>query len=72
MKRKLLSTILKERTDTIEYRAIRKHLMTAAQNNKSEFRILKITDKTIIQLQNEGLAVERINEFEHEKWKISW
>lgn len=72
MPKKTLATILKERTDTIEYRAIRKQLMNTAQNGKNEYRILRITDKTIILLQNEGIQVEKITEFGQTKFLLSW
>lgn len=36
--KKLLSKILHERSETIEYRAIRKQLMICAQNEKFEYR----------------------------------
>lgn len=78
MKKKSLSNILLERTQTIEYRDIRKQLMSIAQNNKNNdpekncYRIVYIKQETIIKLQNEGLTVEKINEYGYEKYKISW
>lgn len=72
MPKKLLSQLLKERTDTIEYRAIRKQLMIKAQNNGSDYRIMRISDKTIIMLQNEGIKVEKITEFNTVKYLLSW
>lgn len=72
MPKKTLATILKERTDTIEYRAIRKQLMNTAQNGKNEYRILRITHKTILLLQNEGIQVEKITEFGQDKFLLSW
>jgi len=70
--KKLLSTILHERTDTIEYRAIRKNLMVCAQNEKSEYRTIKIQPKTITMLQNNGITVEKIKENGYEVYRLSW
>lgn len=70
--KKTLSTILRERTDTIEFRAIRKHLMTCAQNEKSEYRTLAIQPKTITMLQNNGIDVKKVNENGYEVYKLSW
>lgn len=70
--KKTLSTILKERTDTIEFRAIRKKMMDAAQNSKAEIRQLRIEQKTIIMLQNNGINVEKINENGYDIYKCSW
>lgn len=72
MPKKPLATILKERTDTIEYRAISKHLMNTAQNGKNEYRIMRITDKTIVLLQNEGINVEKITELGCSKFLLTW
>lgn len=72
MPKKNLATILKERTDTIEYRAIRKNLMNTAQNWKNEYRILRITDKAIVMLQNEGINVEKITELGCSKFLLTW
>lgn len=46
--------------------------MKVAQAGKNEYRVLKIEDKTITMLQNEGISVEKINEFGYEKYKLSW
>jgi len=70
--KKLLSTILKERSDTVEFRSIRKHLMICAQNEKFEYRIIKIQPKTITMLQNNGITVEKITENSYEVYKLSW
>jgi hypothetical protein len=72
--KKLLSTILRERTESIEYRAIRKQLMVLAQNRKTEMLILKskMTDHAINTLQNEGINVTLINEFGHDKYLLKW
>lgn len=72
--KKLLSTILRERTESIEYRAIRKQLMVLAQNRKTEMLILKskMTEHAINTLQNEGIKVELFTEFGHEKYRCSW
>lgn len=72
MPKKTLATILKERTETIEYRAIRKHLINTAQNGKNEYRIMRITDKTIVLLQNEGIHVEKITELGCSKFLLTW
>lgn len=78
MKKKLLRTILLERTETIEYRQIRKALMTVAQNNKDNdpvkncYRVIKMKQQTILRLQNEGLTVEKLKEHGYENYKISW
>lgn len=69
---KLLSTILKERTETIEFRALRKRLMQAAQNEKTDLRTIKIQPKTIIMLQNHGIKVEQTQEHGYEVWILSW
>lgn len=69
--KKLLANILKERTETIKYREIRKQLMIQAQNRKNSFLRLYIQQDTILRLQNEGLTVEKINDG-MEKYKISW
>lgn len=70
--KKLLATRLKERTDTIEFRRIRAALNVAAQNRKTEYRVLNIDQSTILMLQNEGLTVEKINEDGWQKYKVSW
>lgn len=72
--KKLLSTILNERTESIEYRAIRKQLMIQAQNRKSEFLVLKakMNDHAITQLQNEGITVKEIDDHGFIKYKLSW
>lgn len=56
--KKTLKNILLHHTETIEYRAIRKQLMVVAQNGGNVFYRFHISDKTIIQLQNEMLTVE--------------
>lgn len=70
--KKNLATILRERTETIEFRAIRKGLMTAAQNGKNEFRKLIIQPKTIIMLENNGIEVKKVNEHGYETFLLSW
>lgn len=67
-----LNNILKTRTDTIEFRAIRKQLMTVAQNGGNSFIRLTIEPKTITMLENELLTVKKINEHGYETFKISW
>lgn len=72
MPKKTLATILKERTDTIEYRAIRKQLMIKAQNRSNEYRVISLQDRTITMLQNEGISIEKITEFGQDKFLLSW
>lgn len=72
MPKKTLATILKERTDTIEYRAIRKQLMIKAQNRSNEYRVISLQDRTIIMLQNEGINVEKITELGCAKFLLTW
>lgn len=72
MAKKLLSQILRERTDTIEYRSVRNNLMKQAQNNKNTFRILRLTPDTITRLQNEGINITQINETNYEVLELSW
>lgn len=69
---KLLSTILKERTETIEFRALRKRCMVAAQNEKNFIRSISIQPKTIIMLQNQGLNVQKSKENGYEVYILSW
>lgn len=71
MAKKLLSQILRERTETIEYRKIKSQLMKLAQNEKTEMLILKITPETQVMLQNEGIKIERINDG-WDKLKLTW
>jgi len=70
--KKTLKNILLERTDTIEYRSIRKQLMNIAQNGGNEYYRISIQDKTITQLKNELLTVELIEDHGYKKYKISW
>lgn len=70
--KKTLSTILRERTDTIEFRAIRKALYVVAQNSKSEYGTLRIEPKTITMLQNNGINVEKINENGYDLYRVTW
>lgn len=72
--KKLLSTILRERTESIEYRAIRKQLMVQAQNRKTSFLVLKakMNDHAITQLQNEGITVKLIDDHGFQKYDLSW
>jgi len=72
MAKKLLSQLLRERTETIEYRKIRGQLMKLAQNEKTEMLIIKISPETQIMLQNEGIKIEVINDFGYDKIKLSW
>lgn len=70
--KKLLSTILKERTETIEFRAIRRQLMVVAQNSSSEYRTIQLQPKTITMLENNGIKVEKVNEHGYEVYKLTW
>lgn len=69
--KKTLKTILNERTQTIEFRAIRKQCMNIAQNKGNQCLRIYISPETIVMLQNEMLTVEKINDGT-EKYKISW
>ena len=70
--KKTLNTILKERTETIEFRAIKKQLMNVAQNKGTFLLRLQIEPNTVVMLQNELLTVEKIQDHGYEKYKISW
>lgn len=70
--KKTLATRLKERTETIEYRAIVKKLMVVAQNKGNFILLMNIQPNTIIMLQNEMLTVELIEDHGYKKYKISW
>jgi len=72
MPKKLLSEILRERTETIEFRKIRAQLMKYAQNEKTSFRILKMKTETRIQLENEGITITEINETNYTVLELSW
>lgn len=72
MAKKLLSQILRERTETIEYRKIKSQLMKLAQNEKTEMLIIKITPETQTMLQNEGIKIEVINDCGWDKLRLSW
>ena len=70
--KKLLSTRLAERTESIEYRAIVKQLMILAQNRKNEYRLLRIRDYARNRLQNEGINITQITEFGTDKYLLTW
>lgn len=70
--KKTLATRLIERTNTIEFRAIKKQLYIIAQNRGNCYLTLRISPEAITQLQNECLTVEQITEHGYEKWKVSW
>ena len=70
--RKLLSTLLNERTESIEYRAIRANLMKVAQSGKNEYRTIKICQYALDRLQNEGISIEQVNEFGYDKYLLKW
>lgn len=72
MAKKTLAVILQERSDTVEYRAIKAKLLKVAQNKGNEFRIMQIEQKTINQLQNEGISVYKVNEFGYDKYLLKW
>lgn len=70
--KKLLSAILLERTESIQYRKVRSQLMNMAQNEKREFFILKLDEYTTNRLQNEGIAIETDNTFNYSRLKLTW
>lgn len=70
--KKLLSTRLKERTETIEFRQIKKKLNIAAENRRSTFTIWKIAPETIIMLENEGITVREIVLHNINQFELSW
>lgn len=70
--KKTLNTLLKERTRTIQFRAIRKQLMNIAQNRGTSLLLMSIEPDTITMLQNELLTVEEIEDHGYKKYKISW
>lgn len=72
MAKKLLSQILRERTETIEYRKVRGQLMKYAQNEKKEFHILKMKTETRIQLENEGIKITEKHEKNYTVLVLSW
>jgi len=70
--KKTLSTRLRERTETIEFRAIKAKLMVVAQNKGNSILLMQIAPETITMLQNELLTVEQIEDHGYKKFKISW
>lgn len=72
--KKLLSTVLNERTESITYRAIRKNLMAVAQNGKNSYLILcsRLDEYSLTRLQNEGIEFEMINEGGFSKYRLTW
>lgn len=72
--KKLLAIVLRERSESIIYRKVRKELMDQAQNNRSEYIILqsRLDDYALTRLQNEGILVAPINENGHHKYKLTW
>jgi hypothetical protein len=72
MAKKLLSELLRERTETIEYRKVRGQLMKYAQNEKTSYRIMKLKPDTIVQLQNEGITITEIDEPNYKVLELSW
>lgn len=72
--KKNLAARLRERTETIEYRSIRAKLNAIAQNKnvKQEYRALTLQPETIVMLQNEGITIQSINEFEYTKLLLTW
>lgn len=67
-----LANILRIRTTTIEYRAIRKQCMNVAQNRGTQVLLMHIEPHTLTMLQNEMLTVELIEDHGYKKYKISW
>ena len=72
--KKTLAMQLRERRETIEYRALRARLNAVAQdkNRKQEYRVLHMQPETIIKLQNEGIVVQKITEFGCDKYLLTW
>lgn len=70
--KKTLATRLKERTETVEYRAIVKKLMIVAQNKGNFILLMSISPDTLTMLQNEMLTVTEILDHGYKKYKISW
>lgn len=70
--KKTLAQKLREHTNSIEFRAIRSNLYKNAQDKKYEFRKMHISPETIIMLQNEGIKVQLIKEFNYSVYKLSW
>lgn len=70
--KKTLSTRLRERTETIEFRAIKSKLMVVAQNKGNSILLMHIQPETITMLQNELLTVEQIQDHGYKKYRISW
>lgn len=67
-----LSQRLRKRTETIEYRKLLKCLYRAAENKQTEYFVISIEVQTLMMLENEGLKIEKNNEFGYERYKISW
>lgn len=74
MAKKLLSEILHERMDSVIYRKIKKNMFQLSEGKKYDLLILpaNIDDYAITRFQNEGIKVERITDFGHVKYKLSW
>ena len=74
MPKKLLSTILAERSESVKYRKIRTDLIKQAQNLKRSFIVLKsnMDNYSLITLQNEGINISEINEFGFDKYLLEW
>lgn len=70
--KKLLSTVLLERTESIQYRKVRSQLMNMAQNEKREMFILKLDEYTTNRLQNEGITIEEDTQFGYKRLKLTW
>ena len=71
--RKTLAMQLRERSETIEYRALRARLNAVAQdkNRVQEYRIIHLQPE-IVKLQNEGIVVKKITEFGCDKYLLTW
>lgn len=70
--KKNLATRLRERTETIEYRAIQTRLNAMAQSNRKEFLIINMQPDTIVRLQNEGITIDQFIEFGTKKYRLTW
>jgi len=70
--KKILATVLRERTESIGYRKIRSLLMNQAQNEKTYCLLIKVDDYSLTRLQNEGIKIEKITDFGTQKFRLSW
>lgn len=70
--KKLLSQVLLERSDTVEFRKVKSQLMNIAQNKKREMFALTLEKDTITMLQNQGINVSKCDEFGYTRYKLTW